>query len=54
MGAAWDVMHGVGAKSQEIGFLKGIDYRAEKLAVFCFGYGGLVLFVSGVVLLILV
>lgn len=26
------------------GFLEDIDYRAEKLAVFCFGYGGLVLF----------
>lgn len=32
------------------GSLKDIDYRAEKIAVFCFGYSGLVVFVAGVVL----
>jgi hypothetical protein len=36
------------------GFLRDIDYRAEKLAVFCLGYGGLVFFVAGVVLLAMV
>ena len=36
------------------GFLRDIDYRAERLAVFCLGYGGLVFFVAGVVLLVMV
>lgn len=36
------------------GFLKDIDYRAEQLAVFVIGYGGVAMYVAGIVLLIMV
>ncbi|MEV5850138.1 DUF3592 domain-containing protein [Streptomyces sp. NPDC051985] len=35
------------------GARKDIDYRAERLAVFIFGYGGLALFVAGIVMVAL-
>ena len=36
------------------GFLKDIDYRADQLAVFVFGYGGVALYAVGIILLIMV
>ncbi|GAA4006768.1 DUF3592 domain-containing protein [Streptomyces sp. NBC_01352] len=36
------------------GFLKDIDYRAERILVFILGYGGLAMFVAGILLLTMV